>query len=301
MSPRQKAWRGIREIEMAGNRVAAEPVLVTSTPRDEACAAEALSALTDAVRTVAPQRDHPRPEPAWPSRTAVLGYATVSAAQPGCSNGDLQRQAREIASECKHRGLYLAEVVHDHVTPRQRPLDRPGLGYALGQIAAGNATGLVVSELSHLSHGLPDLGRVLEWLIGRDARVIAAAPGIDTGEEAGRLAIRTIIEVAQWERQRLAERTRAGMRAARRKGPARVTDDPVLRDRISGMRAAGMTLQAIANQLNAEGIPPLRGGAMWRPSSVQAAAGYQRPSIRSGVGGRGGAPRFKADETDHGA
>lgn len=239
-------------------------------------------------------RNHLRPEPAWPSRIAVLGYASVDAAQPGCSNGDLQWQAREIASECKRRGLYLVEVVHDHVTPRQRPLDRPGLGYALGQIAAGGATGLVVPELSHLSHGLPDLGRVLEWLTARDARVIAAAPGIDTGEEAGRLAIRAIIEVSRSARQRLVERTRAGMLAARRKGPASVTDDPALRDRIAGMRAAGMTLQAIANQLNTEGLPTLRGGAMWRPSSIQAAAGYQRASTTRGGRARGGAPRFKA-------
>jgi hypothetical protein len=38
-----------------------------------------------------------------------------------------------------------------------------------------------------------------------------------------------------------------------------------------------MTLQAIADTLNAEGVPTLRGGAEWRPSSVQAAAGYKRP------------------------
>ena len=46
------------------------------------------------------------------------------------------------------------------------------------------------------------------------------------------------------------------------------------------MRKANMTLKAIADQLNAEGVPTLRGGAMWRPSSVQAALGYQRPSTR---------------------
>jgi hypothetical protein len=38
-----------------------------------------------------------------------------------------------------------------------------------------------------------------------------------------------------------------------------------------------MTLQAIADTLNREGVPTLRGGAEWRPSSVQAAAGYKRP------------------------
>jgi hypothetical protein len=46
------------------------------------------------------------------------------------------------------------------------------------------------------------------------------------------------------------------------------------------MRSANMTLQAIADQLNAEGVPTLRGGAKWRPSSVQAALGYRRPGSR---------------------
>ncbi len=106
---------------------------------------------------------------------------------------------------------------------------------------------------------------------------MVAGSGLDTDEEAGRLALRTIIEVSRWERERLVERTRNGMRAARRKGPASVADHPELRERIASMRAAGMTLQAIADQLNADGIPTVRGGAKWRPSSVQAAAGYHRP------------------------
>ena len=44
-----------------------------------------------------------------------------------------------------------------------------------------------------------------------------------------------------------------------------------------------MTLQAIADVLNAEGVPTLRGGAMWRPSSVQRATGYRRPASASGI------------------
>jgi hypothetical protein len=52
-------------------------------------------------------------------------------------------------------------------------------------------------------------------------------------------------------------------------------------ERINAMREAKMTLQAIADTLNQEGVPTLRGGAMWRPSSVQAALGYRRPSARN--------------------
>jgi DNA invertase Pin-like site-specific DNA recombinase len=128
-----------------------------------------------------------------------------------------------------------------------------------------------------VSHSLAELGRVLAWLASCEARFVAVRPGLDTEEDAGHLAAQTIIEVSRWERQRLAERTRSGMLAAHRKGPASVSDNPELTDRIAAMRAAGMTLQAIADQLNSRGIPTVRGGSKWRPSSVQAAAGYQRP------------------------
>ncbi len=83
------------------------------------------------------------------------------------------------------------------------------------------------------------------------------------------------------------ERTRRGLEAARSRGGTQsrtaVADVPELQDRIARMRADGMTLQAIADVLNEEGVPTLRGGAMWRPSSVQRATGYRRPT----AGGRG--------------
>jgi hypothetical protein len=62
-----------------------------------------------------------------------------------------------------------------------------------------------------------------------------------------------------------------------------VGDVPALNQRIVELRQSGLTLQAIADRLNAEGVPTLRGGAKWRPSSVQAAAGYRRPQRQSVV------------------
>ena len=63
-----------------------------------------------------------------------------------------------------------------------------------------------------------------------------------------------------------------------------VHDLPALKKHIVAMRSAGMTLQAIADRLNAEGVPTLRGGKKWRPSSVQVAAGYRRPGQSSRAG-----------------
>jgi hypothetical protein len=94
------------------------------------------------------------------------------------------------------------ELVRERQPQREDALDRPGLSYALRRILAGEARGLVVADLSSLSHSTGELGRVLEWFSRSNARFIAAAPGLDTQQESGRLAVRTIIEVARWGQER---------------------------------------------------------------------------------------------------
>jgi DNA invertase Pin-like site-specific DNA recombinase len=219
----------------------------------------------------------------WPRKSAtttglpVLGYASVDA-ETSDAIRQLRTHAETVASECRRRGFGLVQLIPERRRARGNTLTRPGLGYALERLVAGEAKGLVVADLSQISHSVPDLGLVFEWFLRSDVRLVAVSPGLDTGEEAGRLTAVTIIEVAHWERARLSERTRIGMQAARRKGPRHVADFPALRERIARMREDGMTLQAIADRLNAEAVPTVRGGSIWRPSSVQTAAGYRRPA-----------------------
>jgi peptidoglycan hydrolase-like protein with peptidoglycan-binding domain/DNA invertase Pin-like site-specific DNA recombinase len=218
----------------------------------------------------------------------VLGYASGDGDSGRSWTTDLRAQAETISGECESRGLSLMELVHERKPQRGSALERPGLGYALERIAAGEARGLAVAELSRLTHSASDLGRVLEWFERSDARLLAVAEGLDTGDQSGQVAARALIQVSGWERERLVERTRNGMQAARRKGPPGVADYPELSERIARMRAEGMTLQAIADQLNSEAVPTVRGGARWRPSSVQAAAGYRRPPAREKLARHGG-------------
>lgn len=217
----------------------------------------------------------------------MVGYASLT---DHPDQGELGSQTRKIAAACALRGLSLVEIAHEREPRRGQALARPGLGYALERISAGHAEGLVVAELSRLTNSVPELGRVLEWVFHSDVRLIAAVPWLDTEEPGGRIAVRILIDLSQSERERLAERTRKGMRAARSMGPPAVADSPELMNRIAGMRADGMTLQAIADQLNTEEVPTVRGGAIWRPSSVQAAAGYRRPRVPRTLGLPAGRP-----------
>jgi DNA invertase Pin-like site-specific DNA recombinase len=222
----------------------------------------------------------------------VLGYAIVPRVAPNRHSeelrarhsDELRAQFQAIVAACRARGLVLIDVVREREPDHGKGLQRPGLGYALRRIEQGEASGLVVADLSQISRSVTDLGEVLEWFSHSGARLVAAAPDLDTGEESGRLAVRALTDLSRRERERLSERTREGLEAARRAGRSRgrsgVADNPELGERIARMRADGMTLQAIADRLNQEGVPTVRGGALWRPSSVQAAVGYRRPPQR---------------------
>jgi DNA invertase Pin-like site-specific DNA recombinase len=210
----------------------------------------------------------------------AVGYATAPKAEyPG---GPLVReQAAAIETLCERNGWRLLELVRDVEETRGKGLDRPGLRYALERVARGEASCLVVSQLRRLSPSAADLGRILESIARNGGRLVALDVEVDTAVAAGRKAANVLISVGAWERERVGERTRKGLEAARAKGqrisrPA-VDDVPELKERIAAMRASGLTLQAIADRLNQEGVPTLRGGEKWRPSSVQAAVGYRRP------------------------
>jgi DNA invertase Pin-like site-specific DNA recombinase len=210
----------------------------------------------------------------------VIGYITVS---PDGPTTEADAMVREVEAVCERTGWALSEVVTDRETGRG--LERPGLSYALEQIAHGKARGLVVTELRRLSRSANDLGILLQWFRDAQAGLVALDLGIDTSTPTGHETAATLITIGDWERERAAQRSRTALAEVREGGrpggrPA-VSDRPELVERITAMRAANMTLQAIADQLNNEGVPTLRGGAMWRPSSVQAAVGYRRPSARN--------------------
>ena len=210
----------------------------------------------------------------------AIGYVSVSDRE-SFNDSQFKAQMDDVDSLCERRGWSLVELVRDKEVPSGRALDRPGLAYALERMEAGEASCLVVSKLRRLSHSVADIGRILE-IIGRSGgRLVALDLGIDTATPEGRKAANVLLTVSGWERQRIAERTRQGLEAARAKGGAvgrpSVHDVPALKKWIVDLRASGLTLQAIADRLNAEGVPTLRGGQKWRPSAVQAAAGYRRP------------------------
>ena len=252
------------------------------SPREGAPAADQEEEEAPPAAEPRPAEQPPAKQPkAAPAGEAVraVGYASVNG--EGKSTAELDAQKRAIDRCAERLNLELVEVVREREPEKGKALDRAGLSYLIERIAAGDASCLVVTGLDRLSRSVAELGTIVQWLETNGVRLVAVDLDLDTANPAGRATAHALASVAGWERERLSERTRKGLAAARSKrhassGSSASGDWPDIRKRIAAMRADGMTLQAIADVLNREGVPTPRGGAEWRPSSVQSAAGYRR-------------------------
>jgi Resolvase, N terminal domain/Recombinase len=208
------------------------------------------------------------PQPAVPDAAPrAIGYTTFPDRRQTVSP-ESRYEARRVESACEARGMVLHKLIGDVKSYSGPDLERPALVHALAMLEAGEATCLVVTGLDRLSRSAANLGQVVDWVEELGARLVVIDIDLDTDTEQGRLAARALAQVGALEREHELVM------------PIAVADRISLRRRIAEMRASGMTLQAIADRLNSEGVPTLRGGAEWRPSSVQAAAGYKRPRRR---------------------
>lgn len=211
--------------------------------------------------------------------TPLIGYIRVSTDEQAASGYGLKAQRAAIREAAGRRDVELIDLVSDEGLSG-KSLERPGLIAALERIAAGEAAGLVVAKLDRVSRSVVDFGLLLDWFDRAGAIFIALDLNVDTSTPGGRLVANVLASVAEWERDTIAQRTKAGLAAARAEGrpigPAAVRDRPELVERIHAMRDEGRSLRAIAEALNADGVPTLRGGSTWRPSSLQTILGYKR-------------------------
>ena len=94
--------------------------------------------------------------------------------------------------------------------------DRPELHKLLDQFRAGDT--LVVWKLDRLSRSLKDLLVILERIEAAGGKFRSLTESIDTSGPAGRMMMQMLGSFAEFEREMIRERTRAGLREARTKG-----------------------------------------------------------------------------------
>lgn len=140
----------------------------------------------------------------------LIGYARVSKAD-GSQVLDLQIDALVQAGVSKER------IYQDRVSGKTA--NRPGLDACLKALQPKNT--LVVWKLDRLGRDLAHLISTIDDLRKRNVgfKVLSGAGAeIDTNTANGRLFFAVFAALAEYERELISERTRAGLQAARARG-----------------------------------------------------------------------------------
>ena len=168
-----------------------------------------------------------------------LGYARVSTDEQTLA---LQLDALQAAG--------CTRIFRDNCTSGA-VVERPGLTQALAAIGPGDA--LVVWKLDRLGRSLHHLIEIMNDLNTRGAGFQSLSESIDTTTAGGKLVFHIMGALAEFERALIAERTKAGMEAAKRRG-VRIGRPPSLSARqvqaVLRRKAKGETLEEIADEFD---------------------------------------------------
>ena len=154
----------------------------------------------------------PAPSPYKPT-SRLVGYARVSTEEQAT---DAQLDALRAA------GCGIVHEEHGSGASRARPV----LARLLRELKRGDV--LVVVRLDRLARSVSHLLQVIETLEERGAHFKSLSDPIDTSTPQGMFSLQVLGAVAQLERALIAERTKAGIQAAKARG--RLPGNPGLRE-----------------------------------------------------------------------
>jgi DNA invertase Pin-like site-specific DNA recombinase len=138
-------------------------------------------------------------------------------------------------------------------------------------LASGQGDGLVLAKLDRLSRSIVNAANIIESAQAQGWSLALLDIGLDLATAAGRMVAMNLVSFAQYERELISERTKAGLAAKKlrgeRIGRPRLATPGVVR-RIIMERNAGQSYERITRALSNEGILSPLGRPSWQASTV---------------------------------
>jgi DNA invertase Pin-like site-specific DNA recombinase len=172
-------------------------------------------------------------------------YARVSTTDQNCA-----LQLTELRQYVERNGWSATEYVDQGVSGAKR--SRPALDRLMADARLRRFDVVVVWKLDRFGRSMINLIDHLRDLDALGIRFVAPTQGIDTDQRSptGRLILHILAALAEFERELIRERTRAGVAEAKRRGKHCGRPQSVFRrDLAVDMRKKGMSLRAIAGKL----------------------------------------------------
>jgi DNA invertase Pin-like site-specific DNA recombinase len=130
----------------------------------------------------------------------------------------------------------------------------------------------VVAKLDRLSRSMLDFAALMATAQKQSWALLALDCAVDTSTPAGEAMAHVLATFVQFERRLISQRTREAL-AVKKASGVRLgrppTVPPSVVRRIQRLRARGLSLRAIVDELNESNVPTGQGGKQWYAATVR--------------------------------
>jgi len=204
----------------------------------------------------------------------IYAYCRVSTGGQGESGLGMEAQQARILEECKRRDwepTFVCEV------ESAKNMKRPKLQQILSDIKEGDV--VISAKLDRLSRSVYDFSSLMAESTTQGWEIVLLEPSVDTTTPHGKFTANIFAAVAELERELISQRTKEALAVLKSNGvqlgaPVQIPDHVAMR--IHDERDYGMTYREIADSLNLDDVPTVKGGA-WEASTIQRVLKRERP------------------------
>ena len=185
----------------------------------------------------------------------------------------IEAQRETCTRIANQRGYEIVgEFVDENVSGSLQIDQRPALKRALADLASDKADRLIVAKLDRFARNTIVALQLDKLAAGQGWGIVFGDMEIDTSTAAGKFQLTMMAGGAQFERDRISERTREALAIKRAQGvrlgrPSLLPTEVVAR--IVTERNEGKSLRVIATGLSRDGVATAQGGKSWHASTVR--------------------------------
>ena len=165
-----------------------------------------------------------------------IGYARTSTVDQAAGFEDQQLELVAAGAE----RIYREQV---SAVAKSRPQ------FAAMLAALRNGDVVIVTKLDRLARSMGDLMKIINDVKAAGASLRVLAMGLDTSTATSKLILNVLGSIAEFERELMLERQRAGIAKAKADGKYKGRKRAFSDDRLRSLRASGLRVAEIATQL----------------------------------------------------
>ena len=181
--------------------------------------------------------------------TKVALYCRVSTST---KDQTTENQLRELTAYCDRMGYEVTKIYEDQISGAKTREKRPAYNQLCKDAFLKRFDLVIAWDVSRFGRSLKEFVSFLADMDDRGIGVVAVKNGLDTSSSTGKMMMKMIGVMEEWNREMLVERTKSGLARTRangtRLGRKKITN-PKMTAQIISLRKENKSIRAIAAEV----------------------------------------------------